>query len=121
MQNTKAAPLTRKQLTLEQHAWANRKNPTDTEARLWSALKARRLGLQFRRQVPLAGRYIVDFCACSVRLVVEVDGGSHGRRRNADARRDAALYALGYRVLRLDAALIARDLRAAIALVHAAL
>ncbi len=117
----KADNTTRKQLKLEQFAWANRRNPTDSEARLWSALKARQLGVQFRRQVPLADRYIVDFCARSVRLVVEVDGGSHGRRCNSDARRDAALSALGYRVLRVDAASIMRDLGAALALVHASL
>jgi very-short-patch-repair endonuclease len=69
----------------------------------------------------LAGSYIVDFCAPSVRLIVEVDGGCHVLRRAADARRDAALGALGYRVLRLDAELVMRDLAAAVALVRAAL
>jgi len=117
----KANNLTRKRLQLQQHACAQRKNPTVTEARLWSALKARQLGVQFRRQVPLLDRYIADFVASSVRLVVEVDGGCHVRKYNSDARRDVALGALGYRVLRLDAALVGRDLRAAIALVRAAL
>jgi hypothetical protein len=31
--------------------------------------------------VPLAGRYIVDFCAPAVRLVVEVDGAYHRERQ----------------------------------------
>jgi very-short-patch-repair endonuclease len=39
----------------------------------------------------------------------------------ADARRDAALARGGYRVLRLDAALVARDIEAAIARMSAAL
>jgi hypothetical protein len=39
-----------------------------------------------------AGRYIVDFCAPARRLVVEVDGNCHVRRRAADVRRDAALF-----------------------------
>jgi very-short-patch-repair endonuclease len=71
--------------------------------------------------VPLAGRYIVDFCAPSVRLVVEVDGRDHELRRRADARRDAELRGLGYRVLRVEAALVMRDLAAVVALVRGAL
>ena len=74
MRDRKADNLIRRQLWLEQCAWANRQVMTPSELRLWSALKARQLGAQFRREVPLAGRYIVDFCAPSVRLVVEVDG-----------------------------------------------
>src|SRR3954463_9125223 len=103
MRDRKADTLSRKQLRLEQCAWANRQELTPSEARLWSALKARQLGVQFRSEVPLAGRYIVDFCAPSVRLVVEVDGACHASRRQADARRDAELRRLGYRVLRLFA------------------
>jgi very-short-patch-repair endonuclease len=94
---------------------------TPSELRLWSALKARQLDVQFRREVPLAGRYIVDFCAPSVRLVVEVDGRSHELRPRADARRDAELRELGYRVLRLQATLVMCDLPAAVALIRAAL
>ena len=110
-----------RQLWLEQCAWANRQQLTPSEARLWSALKARQLGVQFRREVPLAGRYIVDFCAPSVRLVVEVDGRCHEARRQADARRDAELRGLGYCVVRIEADFVMRDLTAAVALVRAAL
>ena len=111
----------RKQLWLEQCAWAIRRALTPSEARLWSALRARQLGVQFRREVPLAGRYIVDFCAPSVRLVVEVDGGYHELRPRADARRDAELRRLGYRVLRIEAALVMRDLHAVVGLVRSLL
>jgi hypothetical protein len=38
---------------------------------LWSALSARRLGVQFRRQGPLAGAFIVDFAAASARMAVD--------------------------------------------------
>ncbi|HET7541123.1 MAG TPA: DUF559 domain-containing protein [Polyangiaceae bacterium] len=65
MRDRKADNLVRKQLWLEQCAWANRHVMTPSELRLWSALKARQLGVQFRREVPLAGRSIVDFCAPS--------------------------------------------------------
>jgi very-short-patch-repair endonuclease len=121
MRDRKQCNLARKQLQLEQHAWGHRQMLTPSEARLWSALRGRKLGVQFRRQVPLAGRYIVDFCAPTVRLVVEVDGGYHELRRRADARRDAWLGELGYRVVRVDAELVMRDLTAAVALVRGAL
>jgi very-short-patch-repair endonuclease len=76
MRDRKEDNLVRRRLWLEQCAWANRRTRTMTpsELRLWSALSGRKLGVQFRREVPLAGRYIVDFCAPSRRLVVEVDG-----------------------------------------------
>jgi very-short-patch-repair endonuclease len=121
MRDRKADNLTRKQLRLELCAWVNRQELTFSEARLWSALKARQLGVQFRREVPLAGRYIVDFCAPSVRLVVEVDGACHAVRPRADALRDAALRALGYRIIRVAADAVIADLPAVVALVRAAL
>ena len=55
------------------------------------------------------------------RLVVEVDGGHHAEQALADARRDAVLARAGYRVLRLDAALVMRDLEGALARVRHAL
>ena len=121
MRNRKVDNLVRKQLWLEQCAWANRRTMTPSELRLWSALSARKLGVQFRREVPLLGRFIVDFCAPSVQLVVEVDGQCHADRRAADARRDAALRIAGYRVLRLEAKLVMLSLSEAVALVRAAL
>jgi very-short-patch-repair endonuclease len=75
----------------------------------------------FRRQVVLGNHFIVDFLAPHARLVVEVDGSYHAQRRAADARRDSKLRRLGYRVIRLPAALVVRDLHAAVELVRAAL
>jgi very-short-patch-repair endonuclease len=63
----------------------------------------------------------VDFLAPQVRLAVEVDGPYHARRRSADTRRDEQLRRLGYRVLRLDAALVLRDLPAALGRIAAEL
>jgi crossover junction endodeoxyribonuclease RuvC len=94
---------------------------TPSEARLWSALSGRKLGVQFRRQVPLAGRFIADFLAPAARLIVEVDGGYHAERRTADTRRDRVLARFGYRVLRLDAALVVQNFPAAVALIRDAL
>jgi guanylate kinase len=108
----------RRQVQLDQYAWGNRRAPTESEARLWEALRGGKLGVAFRRQVPVGGRYIADFLARAVRLVVEVDGGSHMGRKQRDRRRDACLQRCGYRVLRLDAALVLRDLAQAVALVR---
>ncbi len=105
---------------LASRAHAMRFNPTASEQLLWRPLSGKKLGVAFRRQVPIQ-RFILDFLAPAVRLAVEVDGGCHSRRRSADARRDEKLRRLGYRVLRLDAALILRDLPAALARITAKL
>jgi len=94
-------------------AHAMRASPTQSEALLWAAIRGRRLGVAFRRQVVI-GECIVDFLAPACRLVVEVDGAYHMERVRADARRDAGLERLGYRVLRLSGALIERNLTLAL-------
>jgi very-short-patch-repair endonuclease len=50
-------------------------------------------------------------------LVVEVDGGYHGRRCGVDARRDRMLARAGYRVLRLDGKLVMADLSRAVSII----
>jgi len=105
------------QLILERAA-AMRGNPTTSEAALWREISGCRLGVAFRLQVPI-GRYIADFLAPSVKLIVEVDGGYHGRRIAADARRDRDLRRLGYTVLHLEAELVLRQLPAAVEAVKA--
>jgi very-short-patch-repair endonuclease len=77
-----------------------RKRPTDSELKLWSALRQRQLdGFKFRRQVPL-GEFIADFACMSERLIIEVDGGQHDADRKKDDARTAWLNARGYRVIR---------------------
>jgi very-short-patch-repair endonuclease len=63
----------------------------------------------------------VDLYASRVGLIVEVDGGCHADRQRADARRDRVLAERGYRVLRLPAELVRRNLSEAVARVRAAL
>ncbi len=94
--------------------------PSVPEAVLWRALANRKLGVAFRRQVPLAG-YIADFVCASRRLVVEVDGAHHMLRARADARRDACFARLGFRVLRLEAQLVMGALPRAVELIRQAL
>ena len=108
---------------LAQRAHALRESPTHSEQKLWQlVLRRRGLGVEFRRQVVVADRFIVDFLAPAQKLVVEVDGFEyHRRRRAADERRDRKLAQLGYRVLRLDAGWVTRNLAEAVARIHAAL
>ena len=49
---------------------------TDAETILWSRLR-RHPKYKFRRQHPI-GRYIADFACVNARVVVEVDGATHG-------------------------------------------
>jgi very-short-patch-repair endonuclease len=79
------------------------------------------LGVVFRRQVPLLGRFIADFLAPAQRLVIEVDGAYHGERTAADARRDAALERAGYRIVRIEASLVVSDIESALECIRAAL
>jgi very-short-patch-repair endonuclease len=91
-----------------------------SEQALWELIRGRRLGVQFRRQVPI-GRFIVDFLAPAQRLAVEVDGEYHARRVVADERKDRVLRRLGYRVLRLSADLVMSEPKQALALIAALL
>ena len=106
---------------LAQRAGCMRAAATPSEQLLWFQLRGSRLGVSFKRQVPLGGRFIVDFLASRARLVVEVDGSWHARRAVADAARDRALARLGYRVLRLEAELVVRDMPGALARIRDAL
>jgi len=109
----------RRSALLEGRARQMRSALTPSEALLWRALRGKQLGVVFRRQVVVGG-FIADFAAPAARLIVEVDGGVHAERRGGDARRDEKLRRLGYRVLRLEAALVLRRLPEAVALVRAA-
>jgi len=74
----------------------------DSERRLWTALRSRRfLGYKFRRQVPI-GPFIADFACRSRRLIIEIDGGSHGNdiQETRDTERTRWLERRGWRVIR---------------------
>ena len=78
---------------------------TGTEQRLWAHLRGRKLeGWKFRRQHPI-GEYIVDFACVAARLVVELDGSSHGfdQQQQYDEARQRWLEFQGYKVLRFSA------------------
>jgi len=103
--------------TLKSHAARMRSALTPSEEALWSVLSGSQLGVAFRRQFVI-GRFIADFAAPSIKLIVETDGGYHARRSIADAARDRKLQRLGWRVLRLPAALVLADLALAATVVR---
>ncbi len=109
-------------LFLTSHARAMRKAPTRSEALLWAQLRGRKLGVRFRRQHPI-DRYITDFCAICSKLVIEIDGAVHAtpERQRYDEMRTAVLESYGYRVVRIAAGLVERDVLAAVEIVRATL
>ena len=119
MRNYRFQHSSHRQAVLAERAREMRQSLTPSEQVLWKAIRGARLGVQFRRQVVL-GRFIVDFFASELGLVVEVDGGYHGRlRAHADERRDRWLRRQGYRVLRLSDALVMRNVHAAVEVIAA--
>jgi very-short-patch-repair endonuclease len=96
----------RRKAQLTGYAFNLRHGATNSECSLWAAIRSRALGVQFRRQVPIGGRFIGDFVgdfvASEIKPVVEVDGSRHVGLESADTHRDAKLQRLGYTVLRLS-------------------
>ena len=98
-----------------------RTHGTPAEARLWQALKSRRLGgRRFRRQAGI-GPYIVDFLCPAESLVVELDGAPHFTPGAAayDAARTAALEDDGLRVVRFENRVVFDDLDGVLARIAA--
>ena len=77
-----------------------RREDTDAEAKLWNALRARRLGgWRWKRQVPW-GPYFLDFLCLEAGIVVELDGSQHAEQVAYDARRTEYIERSGLRVIR---------------------
>ncbi len=73
------------------------------EAKLWARLRNRRLGgFKFVRQVPI-GPYFADFLCREARMIIEVDGGTHGEPDEiaTDRKRQEDLEQMGYRIIRV--------------------
>jgi very-short-patch-repair endonuclease len=80
-----------------------RKAQTSAEARLWQALRNRRLAhWKFRRQHPI-DRFVVDFVTIDGKLIVEVDGVTHTSKAAVvrDAERTEILESLGFHIVRV--------------------
>jgi very-short-patch-repair endonuclease len=71
---------------------------------MWGWLKTlRKEGFHFRRQAPFHGYYL-DFVCLNRKLVIELDGPSHGEeaQQRHDEIRDQVLQDNGFRVLRIQ-------------------
>ncbi len=87
---------------LQQRAREMRKDPTPSEAELWTILeKGRCAGWSFTRQHRMEP-YIVDFYCAELRLAIEVDGAAHQSRwrQKMDLQRQDNLERKGVRFLR---------------------
>ena len=78
-----------------------RKNQTEAESILWQRLRAKQLGVRFRKQ-HLIDRYIVDFVCISKKLIIEIDGRYHEttEQKEQDQIRTETLNSLGFEVIR---------------------
>ena len=74
---------------------------TLAESVLWEQLRSLDVGTRFNRQFVI-GDYIVDFVSQRGGLVIEVDGGYHSERQQAedDAIREKDLEQMGFHVMR---------------------
>ena len=85
-----------------------RAEPTPFEDKLWQHVRNRQLNdLKFSRQIAIQG-LICDFVCRDRTLIIEIDGNTHDRAKDAD--RDYALGRLGYQVLRFTNADIGSNL-----------
>ena len=85
----------------QKRARALRRELTNAERILWSRLKGRQLGWQFRLQHPV-GPYIADFACARLKLIIELDGATHGTadERIYDAQRTRFMEEQGWGVIR---------------------
>ena len=108
---------------LKRFARRQRANAVQAETILWRALRDRRCDdAKFRRQTPI-GSFIVDFVCFEKRLVIEVDGPSHGsaEQQAKDDERDAWLREQGFRILRLPNELVIASTAMAVERIRTAL
>jgi very-short-patch-repair endonuclease len=82
---------------LTTNARSLRRDATPAERKLWQGLREQQP--RWTRQ-HVVGHYILDFACRSLKIGVELDGGQHAVRVDADDKRTAYLVANGWSVLR---------------------
>ncbi|MDB5712078.1 MAG: hypothetical protein JWL96_4148 [Sphingomonas bacterium] len=115
--------MPQKRVELLTYAKAMRSEPTPAEARLWYHLRAKRFeDTKFVRQNP-NGNAIADFVARSRKLIIEVDGDTHGSDEAVakDAQRTARLEKQGYQVIRFSNADVMGNMEAVLGAIGDAL
>ena len=96
-----------------QRAKELRREMTPAEKILWQEVRAKKLGVRFRRQQVIDG-FIVDFYCHKSALVVEVDGDIHDLQKEEDKRREKVLTEMGLRLVRFRNDEAVRDLSAVV-------
>jgi cyclase len=78
-----------------------RENMTEAETILWSLIRKKQIGFQFRRQVSI-GHYVVDFYCKDLNLAIEIDGGIHSNKdqKEYDSFRQEIIESVGINFLR---------------------
>ena len=85
---------------------------THAERALWRLLRSRQVsGIKFRCQHPF-GDYILDFVSLEIKLVIEIDGGQHGKQTEYDDIRTRELQAAGFQVFRFWNNEVLKDIEA---------
>jgi very-short-patch-repair endonuclease len=104
-------------------ARALRASQTSAEAKLWQALRNRKLARwKFRRQHPI-DRYIVDFVTLDGKLIVEVDGVTHSEPSEIqrDKARSEVLEACGFFIVRVSNTDVYENLEGVLELIESSL
>jgi very-short-patch-repair endonuclease len=79
-----------------------RNNSTLSEVLLWQQIKGRKvLGYQFMRQKPV-NNYVVDFYCSKLKLIIEIDGGTHSDNQAKDKKRQEIIEGSGLSFLRFS-------------------
>ena len=87
---------------LTQMAKKNRHDSTNTEDIVWQKiLRYNKTGYKFSRQKPI-NRFIADFYCSKLNLAIEIDGGSHIKKRENDILRDKFLSQIGIQTIRFS-------------------
>ena len=95
---------------VKQTARMLRKEQTKSEEVLWQIVRDRKLlNIKFLRQHPITYNWegkkrflVADFYCHEARLIVELDGGAHIKRKDHDKARDRILTGMGIKVLRIS-------------------
>ncbi len=98
-----------------------RRSMTFSERKLWHHLQRNQLlGVDFHRQSPL-DKYIIDFYAPDLCLVIEIDGLTHDvpERNQKDVERQRRLEELGIQVLRFEDSEVRRNVWAVLYMIEA--
>ncbi len=91
-----------------------RKSQTEAEKLLWDAIRRKKLGVEFHRQIPLLD-FIVDFYCHELGFAIEVDGSIHDTQFLEDAHRAGQIEQYGIKILRFTNDQVFKDINSVIA------